>query len=655
MKKIRFFIAMVTFSMVTFSCGEEFLEVDHYGIVEPKVLLSSQKYVEQGLNGVYDLLYPERNGGDITQGWLLKPHMALANYPALDIQADGWDVEFNRQAWRTTKDEFIGGWTRAYTAIDRANRFLANLQDADPAIFTSGETTMKIIEAQARALRAYFYTWLVQNFGGVPMLATGETYSSHPGKERGTAEEAWAMIIADLEYARDVLDWTPWNNQKGRVTKGMAKSYLAQAYMYMANINDRAGWFGKAKQELKDIIDSPLYSLNPCFGQIHIPGVYYQPESIWEVAFPEFTDNMGWGKEAETDALWWPVQLKGNKEYGGWGPHYVSFEFCWSFEPGDKRLQYEVARYGEKNEFVLKDVEGGTPDMTSPPDMQDAYFPGSCAQFGWCENKGGMGPAFGTVGLQRGYRTAFITSDNVPNNSDKKLWRQHVAYKGREYNSLSSIQMRLAAVYLNYAECCFETGDASTGWAYIQKIRDRAWGALESAAPATMEGDVFKGKTFPFTLGGTTAPDAQQFYSQYKRSSGKISGTLKKIVGEADELTPIYDETTYTSEYNYTPYTADPWKVALTIERRHEFFAEYSLWYDICRMGMAQQYLDAEYPYNNEDLRYEAVPGLSDRYVPNPHTKRDFQHNPSRELYPIPYDELIKNPALTLEDQNPGY
>ena len=166
---------------------------------------------------------------------------------------------------------------------------------------------MKIIEAQARALRAYFYTWLVQNFGGVPMLRTGETYSTHPGKERGTVKEAWGMIIEDLEFARDILDWQPWKGQKGRVTRGMAKAYLAQAYMYMANTGDRQSWFNKAKKELKEIIDQGVYQLNPCFGQIHIPGIYWQPESVWEIAFPEW-ESMGWGREGQTDAVWWPAQ-----------------------------------------------------------------------------------------------------------------------------------------------------------------------------------------------------------------------------------------------------------------------------------------------------------------------------------------------------------
>jgi hypothetical protein len=652
MKKIyNYVLGALLFAGGMTSCGEDFLEVDHYGVVEPAVLLTTQEYVEQGLNGVYDLLYPERGSGssDISSGWLLKPHMAMSNYPALDIQPDGWDVAFSRQAWTTSQAEFEGGWTRAYNTIDRANRFLANLQNADPNIFQGGETTMKLIEAQARALRAYFYTFLVQNFGGVPLLKTGETYSTHPGKERGTTEEAWNMIIEDLEFARDQLDWQPWKGEKGRVTKGMAKAYLAQAYMY----NKR---FADAKKELKDIIDSNIYSLNPCFGQIHLPGYYWQPESIWEIAFPE-AETMGWGADATSDSFWWPAQLKGNKEYGGWGPHYVSYEFCWSFEPGDKRLQYEVARYGEKNPFVLKQTE----------DDPTLYLPPNWVQQPWGQqNMGGMGPEFGTVGLQPGWRSAFITSDVMPNNSDMKLWKTHIAYQGREYDPLSSIQIRLAAIYLSYAECCFETEgpESAEGWSYIQKIRDRAWGANEVG----MSQDVMPGisgsfyKNFPFELNqdaSVKAPDGRTFYANYKRAPGKIGGKAKKLVG-GDQLVPIYEDAQYQTSYEYKPYTSPAWKVALVIERRHEFFAEYSLWYDICRMGMAQEYLDAEYPQNSEALVRQSIPGytdkgFSDEFIPNPHTIRSYAHNPSRELYPIPKAELDKNPALSENDQNPGY
>ena len=68
-------------------------------------------------------------------------------------------------------------------------------------------------------------------------------------------------------------------------------------------------------------------------------------------------------------------------------------------------------------------------------------------------------------------------------------------------------------------------------------------------------------------------------------------------------------------------------------------------------------HLDAEYPFNTEDLIFHDIQGygFSDKLVTNPHTKRAFNHDKNKELYPIPADEILKNPALTQDDQNPGY
>ena len=191
---------------------------------------------------------------------------------------------------------------------------------------------------------------------------------------------------------------------------------------------------------------------------------------------------------------------------------------------------------------------------------------------------------------------------------------------------------------------------------YIQKIRDRAWGSLETS----LDQNVTPGTAsypFPITLNkdpNLKAPDAKAFYSSYKRSPGKISGKVKKLIGGTVQV-PEFTDDVYTSSYDYTPYTVAPWKVALVQERRHELLSEYSLWYDIIRMGMAKEYLDAEYPYNTEELNYVPVPGTQYKHITNPHTIRAYQHRASREVYPIPADELSSNPELTQADQNPEY
>jgi len=532
------------------SCSEEYLEIDHYDIMEPSVLFENEETILQGLNGVYDLFYPEwENATDVQKSWNIKPQLAFSNYPALDCQASGWDNEFTRHEWRADKDMFYEGWKKAYKAIDRANRFLSNLEEVDPSVFENGKETKDIIEAECRAIRAFFYSWLAQNFGRIPMLMPGETYSSTPSKPRAESTEiTWNRIIEDFDYAANILDWNPWKDQKGRITKGMAKAYLAQAYMYNKRFED-------AKQELKDVIDSKVYDLNPCYGQIHMEDNFWDKESVWEVAYPHF-ENLNWGADGQTDALWWPTYLTASPEYGGWGSLYISYEFCNSFEEGDKRLKYSVVQRGETHPFTGQEI-----------------------------------------GASTGFEGEFVSSELLPNNFSIKLWKRKPGSDGIVMNPISAKWMRYSAVLLNYAECCFETNNPSEGWLYINKIRERAWGNLEVG----LEQGEFP---IPYNQELIEVPDAADYYETYKAQKG---------------------------------YSSDVWKVALTIERRHEFLAEYSFWYDLCRTNMAEEFLNIEYPKGQG------------------YTKRTFDFNPNRMIYPIPTDEIIKNDAISQQDQNPGY
>lgn len=545
------YIATLSFIFGLISCGEEFLKVDHYDILEPTVLLQSQETVLQGLNGIYDMFYPDWSSGatDVQKSWNIKPQLAFSNYPALDCQASGWDNEFTRHEWRADKDMFYEGWNQAYKAIDRANRFLNNLEDADFSIFENGQNTKVLIEAEARAIRAFFYSWLAQNFGRIPMLMTGETYSSSPNKPRAeNSRETWDLIIEDFDFAVQALDWQPWKGNYGRITKGMAKAYLAQAYMY----NHK---FDEAKKELKDIIDSNIYSLNPSFGLIYMEDNFWDSESVWEITYPHFS-NLNWGAEGQTDALWWPTYLTASPEYGGWGALYISYEFSESFEPGDKRLKYSVVQRGDTHPFTGE-----------------------------------------VIGASPGFEDVLVSSELLPNNYSIKLWKRKPGSDGIVMNPISSKWMRYAAVLLNYAECAFETGDAAEGWKYVDKIRERAWGNLEVNLE---QGDY----PIAFNTAVVSVPNAEQFYETYKSQKG---------------------------------YSVDTWKVAVTIERRHEFLAEYSFWYDLCRTNMAEEFLNKEYPKGQG------------------YTKRTFDFNSNHMLYPIPTDEIIKNDAINQSDQNPGY
>ena len=184
------------------SCTSDYLNVDHYSILNADQMFKSDEDAKAGLVGCYTMMLPTDIDGD----WGIKPNLFIGGHPTMDTQATGWDKDWNTQNWTPGSPELLGGWKQAYTAISRCNDFLAGLSKADkvtPAVKTS-------LDGQARCIRAFYYMWLAKAFGRVPMLATGETYINTPEKARAKDfAEMWDFIIADLKAAVEELDWDP--------------------------------------------------------------------------------------------------------------------------------------------------------------------------------------------------------------------------------------------------------------------------------------------------------------------------------------------------------------------------------------------------------------------------------------------------------------
>ena len=264
----------------------------------------------------------------------------------------------------------------------------------------------------------------------------------------------------------------------------------------------------------------------------------------------------------------WYGYMCASPEYQGWGSMCLSWEFARSFEEGDKRRQYSIVALGETNPFTGE-----------------------------------------KLGIHAGYEGLFQGSENMPQVYSLKYWRKVPGQDNYVYCPISLTFKRFAGVMLDYAECCFETGDATTGWEMIRKIRNRAWGNLE---PGTTVDYWPEG-----TLNTTTVkvPDAETYYTQYKSDKG---------------------------------YTADVWKVALIIERRHELNAEFSLYHDLCRMDMCDEWFRCEYPHTAANSSVEECLETGDSF-------RYFEFQDYQKLFPIPTNEILTNSAIGQANQNPGY
>ena len=561
MKKYIYLLLTGAFTLGTTTSCDDYLEVDQYEILSPDYMFKTEANILTGLNGIYDTFYTDQETGlGDDQVWGFKPHVFAANHPTMDCQASGWDAEWQRHAWKPDKESLESAWRMSYRAIDRANRFLKGLETADMSVFAESKSK-DIYEAEARAIRAYNYLYLTKLYGRVPMLLPGETYSSSPGKPRPeTLDETYSVIEEDLAYSRDILGWEPLNGQYGRVTKGFCKAYLAELYMIKKD-------YTSAKRELKSIIEEGPYALEPCYGNLHNLDTHWTKESIFEIMYHE-QSYMGWGANASSDAMIWYGFMCAAPEWGGWGSMCLSWELAKSFEPGDKRRQYSIVARGDTNPFTGQ-----------------------------------------TVGVTPSFDGLFQGSENMPTVYSLKYWRCKPGDNNQVYNPISLTLKRLAGVMLDYAECCFETGDEDTAWEMIRQVRNRAWGNLE---PGTTVAYFPAGWLNTETV---EVPDAKTYYTQYKAKKG---------------------------------YTSELWKVAVMMERRYELNAEFSLYHDLCRLGMCDEWFKCEYPKTAANSSPEECLQTGDSF-------RYFEHQAYQELFPIPTSEILTNPEISQADQNPGY
>jgi len=627
MKKYIKYVALAGLGIVALSScnNEDFLDVPLYDKQDIQAQFGNDDNARIGLNGIYAY----NNVSKEDDCWGYKPNLFTGSHPTMDTQCTGWDVKFLDQTWDANVGELGQGWAHCYAAINRANLYLAGLAEATEI----SPEAKRFCEGEARALRGYFYTWLATTFGRVPMLATGEDFNNTPNKAAAqTYEEMWDFIIEDFSKAAELLDWKPFNGQYGRCTKGMAKAYLADAYMWKAYRCPEvaADCYNKAKAELKSIIDSGTYKLSTNFATNWDPAGFWNEECIWAMCSDEGQQWSSWGGDrtitfANPNMLKWFTACPEN---GGWGAEYLSWEWYACYEPGDTRRDASCAtgavpvaqmeKYGIEPSKV---VWGYHPYLKDSLGVKDAT--GHVVQ-----------PFYNAEGVLSGTKTMqfhFTNGEFAPAIWTTKIWRNAYAdgnsWGTQMWSPTIIYGKRYANVLLDYAECCFRTGQEDEGWKQLDILRNRAWGNLTvgqdySKYFAHMN-NVYSGNNKNLTMTeypvgvlteAVTVPSAKEYYTALKAKPNRVGST----------------------------HTSEAWKVAVNEERRKEFNSEWCLCPDMIKSGYMEDHINYNYPKDD---------GGSD-YANYPWSKRTFDFDIRKMDMPIPADEILKN---TLIEQNPGY
>jgi hypothetical protein len=141
-----------------------------------------------------------------------------------DVNIGNWDANSG----------FVGDyWRNFYRGIRSASVFMEN---AD-AISDLSPDLIKQYKAEARALRAMYYFYLMRIYG--PVVILGETappVDADLQLPRNSFDECVAYVTTELEKAATDLPVIPRNDEEyGHITRGIALAFRANALMYAAS------------------------------------------------------------------------------------------------------------------------------------------------------------------------------------------------------------------------------------------------------------------------------------------------------------------------------------------------------------------------------------------------------------------------------------
>lgn len=655
------------------SCdNDKFLDVTHYSMLSEEAQFESDANAIKVMTGCYDQLLPRTND-DPYKYWIFN-----GCHPTMDSQASGWDKDFMTQNWTSTQDQLKTFWSQSYTCASRCNDFLAGLEKAT----TISADVKKHLKGEAMALRGFEFFGLANTFGRVPLLITGETYLTNPTKPKASSfEEMWDFVIKDFKEAAELLDWKPFQGQYGRCTKGMALTFLGDAYMWKAYTcpEKKAECYQKAYDAFQEVINSGEYELSPSFTALYDATEAWPKECIWQVLL-NTGDNYGsWDASQTANAKGWTGFYFGPTSNGAWGTYQMSWELYDSFENYlgtnvfDKRrdgsmvtatVPYEMwkehptweqrvkpsDKWIEANKSHLRGyVNKGTdeaPDYQFDQAAYDAYAITAEGDNGIYDPKHpiGFNPFNQEFVGWCGYHWA--SNDPAPTVWSTKHWRNG---RGCDW-STGNLWLpdhiyfkRYANVLLDQAECCFNLGKDAEGWALIKQIRERAFGNLEVGKNLDSHIDYFQ-KIADFygdqghgdavdlwTIPDPNIPERKEYHYPF------AFNTVVVTVPDA--------QTYYAGIKAARGYESPVWKVAINEERRKEFSAEPYLRSDMHKSGFLEDHVNHVYPKNELPVNGPSV-------IKEWRTARNFDFKMEKMFMPIPENEILMNPDCK---QNDGY
>jgi len=275
MKNISLTSSLLLFVICLFgSCDEEFLEEQPVGSVSEE-LLANEEGVNALLIATYALLdgYADGESPSGNQGEASGTNWVWGDVPSDDMhrgdQTGGWSQinDIERYEVRSDNEWLSGAWGVHYEGVSRANDVLKALREAEDI----EESKAKVLEAEARFLRAWYHFQLRIKFEKIPYITEDVDPTTVPNDR-----EVWEDIENDLQFGVENLNPSP--AEVGRASRWAAKAFKARVHLFQSE-------FSEAKPLLDDIINNGPFQLESHFYNNFDEEFQNNGESIFEIQY----------------------------------------------------------------------------------------------------------------------------------------------------------------------------------------------------------------------------------------------------------------------------------------------------------------------------------------------------------------------------------
>ena len=407
---------------------------------------------------------------------------------------DAWVRAMNTNTWSDAENEAVYGvFFRSLQSISWVNEYLRQTEDSklsDRGVADDVKAKIQGFRAEARFVRAFFYWMAMDTFGAVPFSTENSEFGAK-APAQVPAAEIYAFVVSELEELAQILPDAQSNYP--RADKGSALGLLARVYLN-AEIYAGVKAYDKVIATCEKIF-SLGYGLADNYADLFRGDNGTNPEVMKEFLFAvaydsEFQQSYGGtsfltlAAIASTDVSTFPNGVK-----GGWGGIRCTKDFV-------TKYFYVDAASAVLNGGTYVEPEDEYPAVEDDPDTEDVD-----------ESVPALYTAYKLIGADDDRAKLFATGfgnraslevtdeeklylfehgwqclkfSNIPHNMTAAEFATTAANEA--FADIDFPVIRLADVYMMYAEACVREGQASKAQPYLNQVITRSNGVAHTLA-----------------------------------------------------------------------------------------------------------------------------------------------------------------------------